>query len=299
MAENGYAWWYVDALSADGAHGLTIIAFIGSVFSPYYALARGRGRGDPTNHIAMNVALTGRTRRWAMTERGRAHLGRDPGHIAIGASAMWWNGAALSITVDETTAPLPSRLRGQVVVRPRALADRTFDLDAAGRHRWRPIGPLSDVTVDFAAPALSWRGTGYFDTNDGDEPLEAAFRSWTWTRFDMGTHARIVYDVVERDGTARDLSLDIRDGSVTHKPPVPYGALPTTRWGVARAVPCEAGARPTLLSTMESAPFYARSAVRSRIDGAEADGVHEALVLSRLVSPAVRLMVPFKMPRRA
>jgi len=39
----GYAWWYVDALSADGRFGLSIIAFVGSVFSPYYALARRRG----------------------------------------------------------------------------------------------------------------------------------------------------------------------------------------------------------------------------------------------------------------
>ena len=30
----GYAWWYVDALSDDGRHGLTVIAFVGSVFSP-------------------------------------------------------------------------------------------------------------------------------------------------------------------------------------------------------------------------------------------------------------------------
>ena len=47
VAPNGYAWWYVDALSDDGRHGLTVIAFIGSVFSPYYAWARRRGRADP------------------------------------------------------------------------------------------------------------------------------------------------------------------------------------------------------------------------------------------------------------
>ncbi len=269
------------------------------MFSPYYALARRRGRGDPANHVAMNVALTGRTRRWAMTERGRASLESDAHHIAIGPSAMRWDGAALTITIDETTAPIPSRLRGRVVVRPRAVADETFKLDAAGRHRWRPIGPLSDVSAEFDAPGLSWRGTGYFDTNDGDEPLEAAFRSWRWTRFDMGTHARVFYDVVERDGTARDLSLDIRDGVVARRPASPYGALAATRWGIARDIPCDAGARPSLVGTMESAPFYARSAIRSRIDGVEAGGVHETLSLGRLVSPPVRLMVPFKMPRRA
>jgi carotenoid 1,2-hydratase len=48
VADGGYLWWYVDALSDDGRHGLTIIALIGSVFSPYYAWARRRGPTDPS-----------------------------------------------------------------------------------------------------------------------------------------------------------------------------------------------------------------------------------------------------------
>ncbi|MEO0034874.1 MAG: hydroxyneurosporene dehydrogenase CrtC, partial [Pseudomonadota bacterium] len=40
---SGYAWWYIDAISDDGRHALTLIFFLGSVFSPYYAWAR-RGR---------------------------------------------------------------------------------------------------------------------------------------------------------------------------------------------------------------------------------------------------------------
>ena len=39
---SGYRWWYLDGLSADGQRGLTVIAFVGSVFSPYYAAARRR-----------------------------------------------------------------------------------------------------------------------------------------------------------------------------------------------------------------------------------------------------------------
>ena len=62
VAPDGYAWWYLDALSDDGASGITVIAFIGSVFSPYYALARrrrhGRGGADPLAHCAINVAFT-------------------------------------------------------------------------------------------------------------------------------------------------------------------------------------------------------------------------------------------------
>ena len=47
-----------------GVRLLPIIAFIGSVFSPYYAWS---GRTDPYNHCAINLALYGpRSSRWAM-----------------------------------------------------------------------------------------------------------------------------------------------------------------------------------------------------------------------------------------
>ncbi len=89
VQRNGYAWWYVDAVSDDGAHGLTIIAFIGSVFSPYYAWSREK---DPFAHCAMNVVLYGKPGRFAMTERKAGSLHRSADHIAIGPSAMEWDG---------------------------------------------------------------------------------------------------------------------------------------------------------------------------------------------------------------
>ena len=211
---------------------------------------------------------------------------------------MRWDGEALTITISETTVPVPSRLRGTIVVRPRMLGTRRFDLDGGGRHRWQPIAPLSDVCVRFDEPNVSWSGTGYFDTNDGDEPLEAAFRSWSWSRFDLERRARIFYDVVLRDGTERGLSLDVADGNVVDALALPYQAMSTTGWGIPRAAPCEATHGPVLLQTMETAPFYARSAIRCRIDGVEADGVHETLSLVRVASLIVRLMLPFKMVRR-
>ena len=48
VPSGGYLWWYVDALSDCGRYGLSIIAFVGSVFSPYYAWARRKG--DVTHH---------------------------------------------------------------------------------------------------------------------------------------------------------------------------------------------------------------------------------------------------------
>ena len=247
----------------------------------------------------MNVALYGKPRAWAMTERGRHDLSRDAAAIEIGRSAMRWDGDALRIAIDERTVPTARRLRGEVIVRPRGLTGVGFALDAAGRHRWRPLAPLCDVEVRFAAPALAWRGTAYLDTNEGDEPLEAAFKSWTWTRFEAQGRARIFYDTIAADGRAKGLALSVEDGEVTHSVQGFYQDLPKTFWRIPRAVPCEPAAKPVLLQTFENAPFYARSAVRARIDGAEATGMHETLSLGRLVSPEVRFMVPFRMPRWA
>mgnify|MGYP001372749352 CR=1 FL=1 len=42
VTPGGYHWWYLDAMSDDGEHALTVIVFVGSVFSPYYAAARRR-----------------------------------------------------------------------------------------------------------------------------------------------------------------------------------------------------------------------------------------------------------------
>ena len=234
-----------------------------------------------------------------MTERGRHDLARDVENLTIGASALQWDGAALTITIDERTVPLPSKLRGSIVVRPRGLTGVGFALDDAGRHRWRPIAPLCDVEVHLEAPALAWRGTGYLDTNDGDEPLEAAFRSWSWSRFDLGGRARIFYDVLQANGTRRGLALAVTDGRIEHTVEPFVQPLPTTGWGIARAVPCEPSGRPHLVRTLENAPFYARSAVRARIDGVDALGVHESLSLTRVAAPIVRLMLPFRMFRRA
>ena len=77
---SGYRWWYLDGLSADGQRGLTVIAFVGSVFSPYYAAARRRQEAvAPARFCAINVALYGPNRTaWAMTERSDRTLPAAP-----------------------------------------------------------------------------------------------------------------------------------------------------------------------------------------------------------------------------
>ena len=127
---NGYAWWYVDALSDDGQNGITIIAFIGSVFSPYYAFARRKGPADPLNHCAINVAVYRKGgNRWAMTERPRGAVSRTIDTFAVGPSHLSWDGKSLTIHVDEISVPIPGRIRGTIRVVPTAITQQSFTLN--------------------------------------------------------------------------------------------------------------------------------------------------------------------------
>jgi carotenoid 1,2-hydratase len=295
----GYAWWYVDALSDDGQSGLAVIAFIGSVFSPYYARARRRQAGDPLDHCALNVALY-RTSgsRWTMTERRRNALHRTADALAIGPSSVSWDGQELSIAIAETTVPFPSALRGRIRVFPTALANRTFSLDLFGQHRWQPIAPSARVEVELASPALRWSGTGYVDSNDGVQPLETAFSGWTWSRASLGGETAVLYDVQRRDGDPLSLALRFdRHGQAHDFQLPPTARLPATKWRIDRTTRADAGSAATVIRTLEDAPFYARSAIATRLFGKSTVAVHEALSLDRFRTRWVQTLLPFRMPR--
>lgn len=122
MPSGGYLWWYLDALSDCGRYGLSIIAFVGSVFSPYYAWAQRRGaQPDANDYCCLNVSLYGPARRWTMTERGARWCGRDATRFELGPSALQWHGDHLSIDINERAVPLPWPVRGQVRVYPKQL----------------------------------------------------------------------------------------------------------------------------------------------------------------------------------
>jgi carotenoid 1,2-hydratase len=290
----GYVWWYVDAVSDDGAYGITVIAFVGSVFSPYYALSRRFGAGDPLRHCAMNVALYGRARRWAMTERAGGPTGRGRDFISIGRSGMSWDRNGLTVSIREIATPLPRPVAGTLRLYPSAAESRVLALDAAGRHRWQPIAPCARAEVEMERPGISWSGAAYFDTNSGDRPLEADFERWDWCRAPVPGGTAVLYDVQRPD---RRMSLAMRysaSGGAEDFEPPPAVALPPTRWRVGRSV--RAGA-PDVAETLEDTPFYARSIVRGDLLGQRVTAMHESLSLRRFAMPAVQAMLPFRMPR--
>lgn len=298
VPESGYRWWYVDGISDDGAQGIVIIAFIGSVFSPYYFKARQKGLTDPHDHCAINVGLYRRdTKLWAMTERSAASLQRDAGSFQVGDSALHWDGQELRIDIHERSVPFGRRMQGQIRLRPELRNATEFELDAAGRHTWQPISPFGRIDVDMRKPAERWSGTGYFDTNAGSRALEDDFIGWNWSRHADRTSTRITYaaDLVSGEHRSMALSFDESgDPDVRNAPP--RVTLPTTGWRVQRET--RADVVPVVHRTLEDTPFYARSILATDpADAAEHRIMHESLSLQRFASGWVRFLLPFRMPR--
>lgn len=296
----GYSWWYVDAISDDGQHGLTIIAFLGSVFSPYY---KRSGRGNPLDHSSLNVALYGPQARWAMTERGSGAVERDAANLGIGPSAVRWENGALTIDIHEGDTrlfvPWQRKVTGTVRVYPEALNRAAFALDAHENHIWHCLAPRARIEVEMTSPGIRWSGKAYLDHNRGAEPLETGFNTWHWSRAHLKEGALVCYEGERGDGSL--FASALRFGADGAPEPVdlpPIAQLPQSKWRVDRRTRSDIGVA-EVRRTWEDTPFYARSELASRFLGEEVVAVQESLDMRRFSSQLVQLMLPYRMPRRA
>jgi carotenoid 1,2-hydratase len=297
VGPNGYAWWYVDGLSACGTRAVSVIGFIGSVFSPWY---RWSGRKDPRNHVCINVATYGPGGRFTMTDRGRDALRQTASRLQVGPSLMCWDGTDLVIEIDEISSPpLISRIRGEIRLTPSALTSVELALTPDGAHVWRPFAPRSKIRVDIDRPGWQWQGEGYFDANFGTRALEEDFSYWTWGRFPTAKGATCFYDATRRDGSelAAGFAFD-HDGTARTIDMPEKKPFRRSLWAVKRETRAEDNYRPRQVMNMLDAPFYSRSAVRTKIEGEETTGVHEALDLTRFRSPLLKPMLAVRVPRR-
>lgn len=285
-------------MSDDGESSLVLIAMLGNVFSPRRARAFARGEAaPPLDFSALNVALEGRRgSAWVMTEHPADAVRRSEDGLAVGRSDLRWQDGSLVARIDERTAPWGRRARGVVRFTPLLRTSAEVDLSGDGRHRWFPVAPYGRIEVELTEPRLRFSGHGYFDANEGSEPLEEAFESWSWSRFGSESGAVLAYDVELRDGTRRACGLRVDAAGETSPLGTGEGApLRRSRFGLGRTVWKEPGGSARLARTVEDGPFYVRSLVHAQVDGRPAVGMHEAVSLARFRAPWVRFLVPFRM----
>lgn len=267
------------------------------MFSPYY---KASGRGRPEDHCSINVALYGPRKRWAMRDHGAGHLRRDANWFSVANSSLDWDGEALTIELDERGAVLPLAVKGRIRLVPQVSGQAEFLLDPAGRHVWRPIAPRARVEATFDDPAITWSGHGYWDHNSGSEALEDGFATWHWSRAHRRHDTAVIYEGRLRSGAPFAMALAIGDDGEAH--PMPLGepaSLPRTWWRMERATRADPGHWAHVRATWEDTPFYARSAITTRLGGEDVAAVHESLSLDRYASGAVQWMLPWRMKRTA
>ncbi|MEM7519497.1 MAG: carotenoid 1,2-hydratase [Pseudomonadota bacterium] len=293
----GYAWWYIDGVSDDGTRAVSVIAFIGSVFSPWYHWS---GRGDPRNNCCINVATYGPGGRFAMTDRGRSALRTSADTFTVGPSSLHWTGSELRLDISEVSSlPLVSRMRGEITLKPSAVTDVELPLTQDGAHVWRPFAPVSDIHVDLEAPGWQFRGHGYFDANFGTRPLESDFSYWTWGRYPTSDGATCFYDAARTDGSALATGIAFKpDGTAKVVPAPPRTPFKRSLWALYRETRADPGTTPRQVKPMLDAPFYNRAVVETQINGETTQGVHEALDLKRYANPLIKPMLAVRVPRR-
>lgn len=309
IANNGYRWWYVDALSDDGAYGLAIIALLGNPFSPFYARRRRQvAEVDPLDFNAMNVVLYRRggggrwwnrsSKRWCFSEYSAEHLDRGADHLGLGPNHFDWDGQRLKIIADERSPILRAKIRGEIELRPGQRFDTSVNLDGQGRHYWWPIAPQSRIRVTLTHPQLSFEGKAYHDSNWGSEPLADGFSGWNWSRSSVDGGTAILYDTRSLQGTERRFARFFSaDGTVWDLDLAQIVDLGRSRWGIARQTRSHADDTPRLVQSLENSPFYTRALLRWSLQGAPAEGVHESMNLQRFRRSWVQFLFYLRMRR--
>ena len=139
------------------------------------------------------------------------------------------------------------------------------------------------------------------------------FKTWDWSRARMSDGSTaVIYDVTQTNGVQTVLAeLFKPDGSSeTFTPAAQREPLAASLWRVDRGVRSDGSGnggkmsgisapRTKILDTLEDTPFYTRSLLQTTLLGERVIAVHETIEPQRLRNLGVRMMLPWRMPRRA
>lgn len=296
VPSGGYAWWYFDAESDCGRYGMCIIAFVGSVFSPYYYKAQRKNGAQADDHIALNVVLYGKKKAWVFTEAEGFGQSRERYTLQLRKNALRRVDDGYVIDIDERQVPGYAPLRGRVHVRFAASGGLPRALDEAGEHHWWPVAPISRVQVALSTPNLNWSGKAYHDVNWGSGPLPRAFRTWTWLRA-LHPEGTLVYYAPEgAEGHAARPpfgTLYCHDGSRRDVEVPALQPLKKGRWGLLPVCPGTA----EVIEVREDTPFYTRALMRLRCEGLALSAMHEYLDVAAWQKNWVQYLLKFRMRR--
>ena len=285
----------MDGLSDDGTKAVSVIAFIGSVFSPWYSWS---GRKNPHDFCSINIVTYGKGGRWTMTERRERHVKLTENSFRVGPSKLEWDGKKLVLEFSEITIPHFDKIEGCITVTPESVNDLEVLLKPDGTHIWRPFSPISRIEIKTNKKGWSWQGNAYLDGNFGTRALEQDFNYWTWSRLPFKDKCLTFYDADLVDGSNTNIALRFnKNGSVEEVEAPPLQPISKTKWLIKRVARSDREFSPYQSRALLDAPFYSRSELVTQIDKEQTTGVHETLDMKRFTNPLIKPLLCAKIPR--
>ena len=205
-----YRWFYADVTAGDLT--AVFIFMVGSVFSPRYSASLRKG-GLPAHHCAVNFALYERGVRWlwVLSEYGEAEVTANG--LRIGASSLEFGpGGRLRAHLADKTPLWGRPAEATLELTPRGPRGPEVALVEGQPHWWQPLAPRASARVTVPQHQLDFTGSGYHDSNHGDEPLGRAFAGWRWTRLHQPSQTLVDYLPT---GGAPPLRVRATDSEVT------------------------------------------------------------------------------------
>jgi hypothetical protein len=295
-----FAWWYVDAVDANG-DGLVLIWSFGLPFLPGYRASSG---ARPGGWPSLNVAVyEGGQPSFYLLQR------YAPEDAEWGDEAWRFGDTRITRTVGdrvsihaEIDAPLPSgdRLTGVVDLEG---VRRAGGAEAAGsvQHDWSPLTGPCALRAELRAG--DWRahieGRGYHDRNGGEVGLwELGIERWLWGRAPLPDEDRIYYVVFPEDGPPRGVGVVTRaDGETTEREITLETEPGLSSWTGVELPKLTIRAGDEIFATVQPhhlvdhGPFYGRAITDVDVGGSQARGVAEVVYPDRIDRPWQRVFV--------
>lgn len=311
-ASGGFAWWYADAVDADG-NGLVLIWSWGLPFLPGYTSAGRRGDAPAARERpSLNIALyrAGRPAYYLLQEYPEhdAECGIDRWRIGDSSFSHTVEGDQITLDADiSCTDPTTgAEVRGSI--RLRGSLCRQLDGGGEPVHVWGPItaNATADVSLLVGETPFVLHGHGYHDRNYSSTHIDnLGIERWTWVRASREQSTWIVYALQGRAGIAdRTIVLRVSEDGATEEivgATVRYESEKLDRFGVRLARRMFVCLEDMTLCTIEvealvdRGPFYLRGHATITTDEGVATGFVEVVVPGRvdrsIHRPLVRMAV--------
>lgn len=230
-------WWYFDALSDDGLHGLVVVFYAALPFDPDYgreALAYLRNptrkRPHPRDYCAIGISWyhQGKTAAYALNgyRRDLFRHSSSPFQVCIDGNELAREDAQYRLRIETPASIGHALVEADLTFRPvPTTVPLERNLGTKDRpHHW--IVASSDCRVSGTVRvrrggrgeiirAVAFQGRGYHDHNAGVDEISLAMKRWHWGRVHAGADTHVYYHAIPWTGPTHSLWITLRDGAAT------------------------------------------------------------------------------------